>query len=60
MYRWTPQAKADIQEYLDQLDTFPRCEHRVHIFNPRDTDADTLACKECGTKYAKATVEALL
>jgi len=59
-YRWRERAYDDIREYLDSVTTFPRCEHRVHIFNPRDSDDDTLACRECGTEYHKDLVAELL
>jgi hypothetical protein len=59
-YRWRQRAYDDIREYLDSITTFPRCEHRVHIYNPRDSDDDTLACRECGTEYHKDLVAELL
>jgi len=59
VYRWTPDAKAYLREYLEDLDELP-CGHRKHIHNPRDSPEGMLACKECGREYERETVEALL
>jgi hypothetical protein len=56
VYRWRPGPREDIEGILDDLDTFPDCGHRVHIYNPRGSDEDTLGCRECGAEYPKSLV----
>jgi len=59
VYRWNPDAKTYIEEYLENLDTFP-CGHRAHVYNPASTPEGVFECKECGAEFERATVEALL
>lgn len=59
VYRWRHEARVEIAAMLDAMDTFP-CGHGVHIFNPRGSDEDTLACRECGREYSKDFVRGLL
>lgn len=56
VYRWKAGPRQDIEAILDDLETFPECDHRVHIYNPRGSDEDTLGCRECGTEYPKSLV----
>jgi len=59
-YRWVADVREQVAATVYSCETFPDCEHKVHIYNPRETDDETLACSECGTEYAKDTVRRLL
>jgi len=59
-YRWAEGVREQVAATVYECETFPDCPHKVHIYNSRDTDDETLECSECGETYAKETVRRLL
>lgn len=57
-WRWDDKEKAELERWLENEETYPRCQHRVTIHNPEW--AEELACAVCGTEYTQETVKALL
>lgn len=44
-WEWNDGAREHLQNYFDRLTTFPNCNHRAHICNPREVDG--FSCRKC-------------
>jgi len=44
VYQWHEEARQELVEYVERLETLP-CGHRAHVYN--DPEIDGLGCKHC-------------
>ena len=54
VWQWDEDKREVLQDYVDQLEKFPCCGHKVVVHNPRW--ADELACPGCETEWSKEFV----
>lgn len=52
-YRWRPDAKAYLLDYLDEMDTLP-CGCRLHVPDTRGDPDGVVTCGYCGEEYVEA------
>jgi hypothetical protein len=53
-YAWTEGSRERLLGYLDELETLPKCGHRVHVPDTRDDPDGVISCKHCGEEYVEA------
>jgi len=49
-YRWRPEGRRAIEDYLEDVDTLP-CSCRKHIPDSRDDPEGVITCRYCGEPY---------
>lgn len=59
-YEWQPDARKQLREHLEELETLPKCGHRIHLPDTRDDPAGVVSCKFCGTEYLEGFFMALV
>lgn len=49
-YRWVPEARDRLLDYIDDMDTLP-CGCRCHLPDSRDDPDGRVSCNYCGEEY---------